>query len=1272
MKNKFLNLNILLLLFLCLIGFSPQSNSLFSINTVYALDNVDSILTNTDDDGNVVSGINNDKFTNQIGDLVNKLDNENAATFSKNISESIKMMTNIMSNISTAASGFALTLSVVIVAIIGFKVINSGTGDVITFMKQKKDISNAIVCIIFILAIPYFVRSVLEFKPPTSLLSPIDSNYKGDVNIGDIVTTPKSGLKDYIIANKTTYELSNEDRIASGPFWEKGFEVLEEGGKGSSLKGLVNLLFSALLAILAMAIYSPLLLFTSFLGSISFFPVSLDVAMYATDGTETVAKIAQSFFDTTSQSAMAGIGTNGLTNVAKTLASLTSILNVLYFLIKKFVMLCLEFVCYYYGIMHLLNKDKDDVGKFLVRLAQGVIGITLFPFLVEFLLDVDGLIATAILRITGPALLGFSILSVLPTVAQAAKGFTILFFSVIFCSVVFSLAKSFFIRRIEISLYYLASPIFFLKHIMSPNDGGVKQLTSRITSAIFLTTTYAPVLAIVNLLLTLAMNNPEIGVIFLVLVIGVLFLGKGVIADIIRKLTGESASISSAGSQFERGISRASKALNTVEKGAKNGAGALAFGATTAALNNAGSIKNGIKNAPKTLTDRETWKKAAKTITNKKSWQNGAKAIGSGVMRTGKGALNVAENQFWEKYNKAEKRYGKFNATEAETQVLKNRMGYGAAKIDRKDELESTRALNKLINSKDPNDKENFKKYYDFHKNHKKLKENHVSFLDEAKQSRGKLAEMAEISGNQDIQKSFDEYDKILNSTDVLMRDRDDFIKDGNIGAAYDVDMQIQGNRKYLKKYEDTIYQAYKSNENLQKKAKGLVPLRVLANNPSGIQPQGVKFTNDANTIVASMNSIKELDSFKNNTKATTEIESIITSVENGDFANAQNSIQSFVASQSANLSIADKAKFNSHLETMIKTDAIPMQQFVNTANTAISTPKIQFRAGEVKGSMEKLKEIDVFKNNKESMKQINSIIEATGKSSVDDIRNKVDEFVSAQLSSNKLNINDTHAFREAFKGVYNGNMSDVQKFATNIAESSKQYGEQYHSQVSALASNENTDILDYIAVSSGINSDKHKTTIEAARKTLVEKMQADSLATIKKMQNDSIKQHISIIKQGVNEDSAIRDSEYGKLINSIDLDSVTMTDFFKITSGENEAHYNSVAKSIAKNISESTFNSAVPSIIREELKTNFNPKSTSDFSFKDLNECITKAGGFEQLRNAYTSSNSVYIKSGEVTREKITNLPKAAEFNVTIKSQANSNSSNDGGNKNTKHEGND
>ena len=154
MKNKFFNLNCLLLLFLFLIGFSPQSNNLF-LNSVYA-EEVTSGLNNITHD-NFESALN----TELSGDKFNSKD-----VTVTNIIAGVKLLQTNLESIATAMSGFALALSVVIIAKIGFKIINSGRGDVITFMKQRKDISNAIICILFILIIPILVKSILEFKVP--------------------------------------------------------------------------------------------------------------------------------------------------------------------------------------------------------------------------------------------------------------------------------------------------------------------------------------------------------------------------------------------------------------------------------------------------------------------------------------------------------------------------------------------------------------------------------------------------------------------------------------------------------------------------------------------------------------------------------------------------------------------------------------------------------------------------------------------------------------------------------------------------------------------------------------------------------------------------------------------------------------------------------------------------------------------------------------------------------------------------------------------------
>ena len=98
---------------------------------------------------------------------------------------------------------------------------------------------------------------------------------------------------------------------------------------------------------------------------------------------------------------MVDLGTNVTYIIAGGLGNFTHIINILYFIFKKLAMLCLEVICYYFGIMHLLNQETEDVQQFLTRVAQGVIGMLLFPYFLEFLLDVDGVISMSILRLAG-------------------------------------------------------------------------------------------------------------------------------------------------------------------------------------------------------------------------------------------------------------------------------------------------------------------------------------------------------------------------------------------------------------------------------------------------------------------------------------------------------------------------------------------------------------------------------------------------------------------------------------------------------------------------------------------------------------------------------------------------------------------------------------------------------------------------------------------------------------------------------------------------------
>lgn len=765
--------------------------------TVYA-ENVTSAL----------NGIDNSGFNSVVGSQ--SIITEATDNTADNITESVKLMTETLSSIGTAMSGFALALSVVVIAIIGFKVMNSGQGDILTFMKQRKEISNAIICILFILIIPTFVKSVLEFKPPEFLLSSVESTYEGDKYISDIIASPSSGLVDYM---KDTFgsiekEKSNKDFLADIVTTEDSF-----------LSGLVKKLYQAVLTIISLITYSPLLLITSLVGSIGFYPVSLDVNMYMGD----IVDITEKFFSQPSQSGVVDLGTNMISVVADGLKNLTEVINILYFIVKKFCMLCLEVVCYYFGIMHLLNKETEDVQKFLVRVAQGVIGMLLFPYFLEFLLDIDGVISMSILRLAGDSIPGFGMLAILPTVESATKGFCLLILSCAMAFVILMLAKSFFIRRIEISLLYISSPVFFLKHMMKSSDNSVKNLFERLLSSVFLTTVYAPVFAIISLMVALGKSETGLtALVYYILILGILWMGNGVIQSIIQVFAGSSSAAGSASAQFNKGI-------ETFKGASKFAAGATAFGAVAGVMKGSEIVKNngGLKESAKKLGRKveDLYRKTANSMDEngyRKTLGKSAKAGWSLTKKAGKYAGNMAESKFWEKYEGAAKKYGKYTPSGAKEGAMKGRINYSENEI-RKTELDSNhkKQMHDLMDKKRRADFQDYvykkygnnpetarykmKKFDDMMKNNpgaQSFFENNQDFFKEV----GKLEESKFVSKEtkEQIQKARD----LFNTTNDLEQQKQAAIKAGDFETAIDLESQIAHNKEFFTKNSEKIKRA--------------------------------------------------------------------------------------------------------------------------------------------------------------------------------------------------------------------------------------------------------------------------------------------------------------------------------------------------------------------------------------------------------------------------------------------------------------------------------
>lgn len=665
MKNKYLlYINCLLLCLLFLIGFSPQNNRYFT-NTVYAETTIaprvtDSALDNLDTSG----------LSSTLDNL--ELIKDNTTGMKDNILDSVELISTVLSSISTGMSGFALALSVVVIARIGFKIMNSGQGDIFQFIKQKKDVSNAIVCILFILIIPTVVKSILNFKPPAFLMNEVNSSFSEGDSITNILATPSSGLVEYLKENAPS------DSSGSSGTSSASNETSEEGVFGSisdepdGLSGLFKKIYEIVLKLFANITYAPLLLITSLLGSIGFYPMSLDPLMYD----DTIQNIINEYLKVSSGGVIA-FGVDGvISSVGKGLLQLTNVLNVLYFICKNFCMLCLEVVCYYFGIMHLMNQETDSVQGFLTRLSQGVIGMFIFPYFLEFLLDIDGVISMSISRLTGAVVPGFSILTMLPSVNESAKGFTILVLSCFLAVMVLMLAKSFFIRRIEISLFYVVSPVVFLKHMMKSSDSSVKKMLDKILSAVFLTTLYSPLFVILLTMINLGQDG-DTNLVYFIMILGILWCGKDVINSIIGMFSGSSTAAGSAVSQLNKGIDLSKNATRFT-------GGLAAYGAVKGAMKggqyikDSGGVKGALKNAGNKALD--TYSRAANYADKNGFLKSTGKALGE----LGKGGLsaaksgssyakNIAENKFWEKYEGASKKYDKYTPSGASLKAVEGK-----------------------------------------------------------------------------------------------------------------------------------------------------------------------------------------------------------------------------------------------------------------------------------------------------------------------------------------------------------------------------------------------------------------------------------------------------------------------------------------------------------------------------------------------------------------------------------------------------------------------
>lgn len=640
MKNKFLYLNCLLLLFLCLIGFSPQDNVRGAPLMVAHASQI------VDTDG-TLSTIDGDSFDNQLDSYLEGFDSkENDVDMGANIKNSVKTISTKLSSISKQLQTIAFALSITIITLFGFKFMMTSNGSITQFLRSRQDMANALICVVFITAIPYFARGVLELKLPSSMTGVNSDNQ----NIGDIMITPTSDTAKYILENSANFKAADTNTLVMTPPKEEA---------SSLWTGLVQKAIELVLVLITSVCYIPLAFVTTLLGYIGFYPVSFDIAMYSNDVADVLTNVSPSVL---SGDFLKLISIDGLSDVAKSmipalatgLERLTNVVNLLYYVIKKFCMLGIELICYYYGILHLLGKDTSSLVQFFKRFFAGLVGMLLAPHLIEFMLDMDSVLATSILSITGSTIPGFSLMNILPSVEAVQGSFVNLAFGLVVATLVLMLAKSFFIRRVEITLYYLVSPVIFLRHMVKADAQAVKRWFGPISSAIFLTTIYAPVFLIINIFIMLG-GGTEGGLttyVYYMLIVGILLAGKPIISGIIAIFSGVSLSAANAAYRFNKGLSldniadaskigfkTVSKSTSVASKIGVGGVGAAISGAVMASR-----FKNSVVNNS--------------NIKNKSSIKENAFELGKGIGKTvASGASNAiarpfkkAEQKYWEKY----------------------------------------------------------------------------------------------------------------------------------------------------------------------------------------------------------------------------------------------------------------------------------------------------------------------------------------------------------------------------------------------------------------------------------------------------------------------------------------------------------------------------------------------------------------------------------------------------------------------------------------------
>lgn len=517
MKIKKLNIIMFLFLLLIMVGFSPPYNNLNINNSklvVYA--------ENLQGTGNTVE-YNDTDFVNSVKAYIAKYnlfkdkngDNKTAmeTQLVTNLDASIGRFNKYLDTIVNATKVVMTSLCVLTIAIIGWKYMNSGTGNLIDFIKSKDKLYNTALAMVFVIGIPTLITAINGVSVKVYSGGNNFSNY-GELGTGEYILaldTEEGSQKIenvFVTPNSYLMELYNDDffdeNVGFNGVFSNGDEESED--RFLSTGGFLRTIEKFLLFLLEF-IYTPFHFIINIIGMIGFYPMSFDPAVYEGDMVAKIVgqfgnladnKLVQAMFDDPGK-----LNEQIVSTVAGAFQKVIIVINLIAGILKKVCLGAVDFACYFFGLKVLLGVESTKVKEFLYKLAQGVLGMFAAPLIIQTLIDVDAIISSAILGLAGNSVPGMGMMNLIMAPKDAAYSVINFVFGTAMLAMMVFIVQAFFFRRIELIMYYLAAPAVFLKHIFEPRPTIVMLWLGQVASASFVTTTYAPLFVTVNLLVML-------------------------------------------------------------------------------------------------------------------------------------------------------------------------------------------------------------------------------------------------------------------------------------------------------------------------------------------------------------------------------------------------------------------------------------------------------------------------------------------------------------------------------------------------------------------------------------------------------------------------------------------------------------------------------------------------------------------------------------------------------------------------------------------------